>query len=111
MLTEKETAFIDYWENNRDKENKFILKLLNGFPVALLFSAPILLSGVVVRLFFPDWFAKISQTSPGMLITVLIGVILLTVFYSYFRMQYKWEMNEQLYLELKAKQRSQHKIN
>jgi hypothetical protein len=29
---------------------------------------------------------------------------LVIVFYAYFRMQYKWEMNEQLYKELKCKE-------
>jgi len=29
------------------------------------------------------------------------------LFFSYFRMQYKWEMNEQLYQELKSKQKKE----
>ena len=35
--------------------------------------------------------------------TIVIAVIVCIVFFSYFRMQYKWEMNEQHYLELKNK--------
>ena len=35
--------------------------------------------------------------------TIVIAVIICMLFFSYFRMQYKWEMNEQLYQELKKK--------
>lgn len=104
MISEKETVFLRYWERNREIENSFISKLTRGFPMALLFSLPIILLVVVVRLFIPDWFMKISKTSPGMFITAVIAMIGVTIFYSYFRMQYKWEMNEQLYKELKSKE-------
>lgn len=41
------------------------------------------------------------QGSTGLII--VIAVIVCMFFFSYFRMQYKWEMNEQLYRELKQK--------
>src|SRR5690349_13655711 len=107
MISEKEIAFIQYWENNRENENSFANKLLKGLPMALLFGLPIILSVLAVRIFVPDWFMKISQTSPGMFLTVIIALLILVVFYSFFRMQYKWEMNEQLYKELKAKENKQ----
>jgi len=104
MISEKETAFLRYWERNREIENTFISKLTRGFPMALLFGLPIILLVVVVKLFFPDWYMKISGTSPGMFMTAVIAMIGVVIFYSYFRMQYKWEMNEQLYKELKSKE-------
>ncbi len=97
-------AFLRYWERNREIENTFISKLTRGFPMALLFGLPIILLVVVVRLFFPDWYMKISGASPGMFLTAVIAMIGVVIFYSYFRMQYKWEMNEQLYKELKSKE-------
>ena len=75
--------------------------------MALLFGLPIILSVILVRIFFPDWFMKISQTSPGTFITVIIAMFIVMLFYSFFRMQYKWEMNEQLYKELKSKENKQ----
>ena len=104
MISEKETAFLRYWERNREIENTFISKLTRGFPMALLFGLPIILLIVVVKIFFPDWYMKISGTSPGMFVTAIIAMIGVVIFYSYFRMQYKWEMNEQLYKELKSKE-------
>ncbi len=103
MISEKETAFLRYWECNREIDNRFISKLTRGFPMALLFGLPIILFVIVVRLFMPDWYMKISGTSPGMFVTVIIATLVVVIFYAYFRMQYKWEMNEQLYKELKSK--------
>ncbi|MBC7889272.1 MAG: hypothetical protein H7Z13_15450 [Ferruginibacter sp.] len=104
MISEKEIAFLRYWERNREIENTFTSKITRGFPMALLFGLPIILLVVVVRVFIPDWYMKISGTSPGMFVTAVIATMGVVLFYSYFRMQYKWEMNEQLYKELKSKE-------
>jgi len=40
-----------------------------------------------------------------MFITAIIAVIAIIIFYSGFSMQFKWEANEQLYQELKAKEK------
>ena len=104
MITEKEKQFLRYWEANKANENKFLHKLLGGLPVAIVFGLPVIFSVVIVRLFFPDWYMKISQTTPGMFISAIIAVGCIVLFYSFFRMQYKWEMNEQLYQELKYKE-------
>jgi hypothetical protein len=106
MLSDQEIKFLSYWEQNRDRENTFNRKLIGGLPMALIFSLPIVLSIVVVRLFLPEWYTKISKTSSGTFITIIFAMIIVALFYSFFRMQYKWEMNEQLYQELKSKERS-----
>lgn len=103
-VTEKDKAFIKYWEQNRSEQSSFISKLLRGLPMAIIFALPIILSVVVVLIFFPDWYMKISKNSSGAFITVVVAMIITVVFYSWFRMHYKWEMNEQLYKELKAKE-------
>ena len=103
MLTEKEKQFILYWEREREKQKSTKAKLINGLPMAVLFSIPILLFITAVYLFFPEWYTKISNRLAGSLVTIIIAVILCILFYSYFRMHYKWEMNEQAYQELKAK--------
>jgi glucan phosphoethanolaminetransferase (alkaline phosphatase superfamily) len=107
MITEKDRQFMRYWEQCREKENTFISKLSRGLPMAIIFGLPILLLVIVVRIFFPDWYTKISQTTPGMFISAIIAVTGIVLFYAYFRMQYKWEMNQQLYEELKAKENSE----
>ena len=110
MFTEKEKEFINYWEQQREAENKFTRKLFGGLPMAILFTLPIIIFIIVVWLFFPDWYMKISKTSSGMFVTAIFALIVVTLFYSFFRMQFKWEANEQYYKELKAKQLRQKNI-
>ncbi len=105
MLSEKDRQFIVYWEKVRAKQKTVSSKLLSGLPVAMLFSLPILLLLFVVYIFFPEWYTRISQSMGSAYVSVVIAVFLCILFFSFFRMQYKWEMNEQLYEELKSKER------
>jgi uncharacterized BrkB/YihY/UPF0761 family membrane protein len=105
MLSDKELAFIEYWEENRIPQSSFTSKLIRGLPMAIIFGLPIVLSVVVVYIFFPDWYTKISNTTSGTFNVVIIAVLIAVLFFSYFRMHFKWEMNEQAYLELKHKQK------
>lgn len=107
MLTAKELEFIKYWEAHRTLQNSFQSKLLRGFPMALMFGLPIILFILAVYIWFPAWYTKISATTSGSFITIVIAVFIAIIFFSYFRMHFKWEMNEQLYLELKQKQKRQ----
>lgn len=104
MISEKDIEFLRYWERVRDAESTFTSKLSRGLPMAFLFGLPIILTLVVVKLFVPDFAMKISKTSSGAFVTVVIATGIIIVFYAFFRMQYKWEMNEQLYQELKIKE-------
>ena len=104
MVTEEEKKFLRYWEQHRESENNFSVKLLRGLPKAMLFGLPIILFVPVVRIYFPDWYYKISETSPGMFLTAIIAVVGIILFTSYFNMQFRWETNEQAYKELKIKE-------
>lgn len=104
MLTEKEERFLQYWESDRELRSRFIHKLVTGLPMAAMFALPILLFILMVYLFLPDWYAKVSSTQSGSFVMVVIAVMICIVFLAYFRMHFKWEMNEQLYQELKKKQ-------
>jgi len=108
MLTEKEIAFVSRWESTRDSEASFRRKLLAGLPMALLFYIPVPLFLISIYLFLPEWYARVSNRAPGAMITILIGLAIAVFFFSYFRMHFKWEMNEQLYRQLKMKQSADH---
>ncbi len=103
MLSEKDKQFMVYWEKERERQNGMMAKLVAGLPMAVLFCAPILLFIAAVYFFLPEWYTRISNSLPGSILTIVIAVIICILFFSYFRMQYKWEMNEQHYLELKSK--------
>jgi len=111
MITEKEIAFLRYWERNKESENSFLSKLIRGLPMALVFGLPIILFVVVVKLFLPEWYMKIAGSSASAFVTAVVAMVIVIVFYAYFRMQFKWEMNEQLYKELKSKENKENKIN
>jgi len=104
MFSEKEIAFMKHWEMVREKESHFLSKLSRGLPMAILFGLPIILSLIAVYILSPEWYTKISQAASGSQYTLLIAVIITIFFFSYFRMHFKWEMNEQLYMELKSRQ-------
>jgi uncharacterized BrkB/YihY/UPF0761 family membrane protein len=104
MLTEKEEQFIRYWEADRELRSTFMHKLLTGLPMAAMFALPILLFIMLVYIFLPDWYAKISGTQTGSFVMAVVAVLICIIFFAYFRMHFKWEMNEQLYQELKQKQ-------
>ena len=93
-----------HWETVRESESRFMSKLVRGLPVAMLFGLPIILSLIAVYVLSPEWYSKISQAASGILGTLIIAVIITILFFSYFRMHFKWEMNEQLYQELKSRQ-------
>lgn len=104
MFSEKELEFIKHWEAVREQESHFSSKLLRGLPVATLFGLPIIVSLIAVYFLSPDWYTKISQAASGVLTTLVIAVLITILFFSYFRMHFKWEMNEQLYMELKGRE-------
>ena len=105
MLSPEEENFIAYWEKNRELHSSTMSKFLRGLPMACLFGLPILLFVAAVYLFFPDWYMKISGTSAETFFVIVVAVILAIIFFAFIRMHFKWEMNEQLYLELKYKQK------
>ena len=104
MYLQKEIDFMKHWETVRESESRFMSKLVRGLPVAMLFGLPIILSLIAVYVLSPEWYSKISQAASGILGTLIIAVIITILFFSYFRMHFKWEMNEQLYQELKSRQ-------
>ena len=120
MLSEKDKQFILYWEKVRTTEGSFRNKLLSGLPMAILFGMPIILLMLVVKIFIPNWYMKaesketdivvpewserFAKVSTADFIIVLIAVLIAVLFYAYFRKHFKWEMNEQLYKELKYKE-------
>lgn len=103
MITEKDRQFIVYWEQERDKLSSVRSKLLTGLPMAIMFSLPVILLVFTVRIFLPEWYTRISNTSTGTFITIVLALFICILFFAYFRMHYKWEMNEQLYRELKSR--------
>ncbi|HEY4155179.1 MAG TPA: hypothetical protein VGM24_07120 [Puia sp.] len=104
MLTEEEESFIKYWEANRERQKKTFRQFLLGIPVALLFVIPIVIN------FFSGWYKRAAMIvhtgsfNPGVL---LLALLLITVFIALFSRKFRWDQQEQRYLELLAKKKKQ----
>jgi hypothetical protein len=98
MLTKDEAAFIQYWEQNRDRTRHWTSHLKTGILYGLVFALPILLN------YLSGWFTNIRLNLPGTLLFICIAVGGVVVFYSIFYQRFRWEQNEQQYQELKAKE-------
>ncbi len=105
MLSTEEKNFLKYWEENREPHSSFISKLTRGLPMAMVFGLPILLLIVGVYFLSPEWYTKVSSALAGSATIIVIAVLLAILFYAFVRMHFKWEMNEQLYKELKQKEK------
>jgi uncharacterized membrane protein len=105
MLTEEEKSFIIYWEKHRVQDKKILKQWLVGLPIGILFGLPIVIN------FFSGWYKRavmdrntqISNRDFNPLV-LIIAVLLIISFMAIFAKQYRWEMNEQKYKELKAKE-------
>ena len=100
MLTNDERLFCEYWEKNRDKEKKFMRQLATGIRIGLIFALPVLLAVI-----FHDWYKNMIYISQSQLMVIMLGVLFVTLFFAVFRNKFKWENNEQLYKELKFKEK------
>ena len=103
MLSNKDKEFITYWEKERERQNSIPAKLIAGLPMSILFCIPILIFITAVYLFLPEWYTRVSNNLAGSMPTIVIALVICIIFFSYFRMQYKWELNEQHYRELKSR--------
>jgi hypothetical protein len=103
MITQKEIEFIKHWESVRIEHSSFSSKMKRGLPMAILFSMPIMFSIAAVYFFSPEWYTKVGQKASGSFSPIFMAVFICILFFSYFRMHFKWEMNEQLYQELMAR--------
>lgn len=99
---------MQHWEKVREPESHFLSKLTRGLPMAMLFGLPIIFSLIAVYFLSPEWYTKVSQAASGTLGTLVVAVVITILFFSYFRMHFKWEMNEQLYKELKSRDDHDH---
>jgi len=104
MLTPQEQRFVDYWQQNRDREKKLFRQLLIGLPAGLLLAI-----GVVAAVATRGWYQLAdmeanTQLNPTVLIIAILAII---IFVAIFYKKFQWEQKEQLYQELLSKQQKE----
>jgi membrane protein YdbS with pleckstrin-like domain len=102
MLDQKEKLFIEYWEMNREKEKSILYQLLTGLPMGLLFALPIIFILFTGRY----WFKRADMVANTELSAVVLvtAVLIIATFVAVLYKRHQWEMKEQQYKELKAKE-------
>lgn len=99
MYSIEDQAFVTYWENNRERQKKWRNQLTIGLPFGLGIGIPVLISFL-----FRGWYKQMPFIEPGEFLLILIAVFAIIVFYAIFTIRHRWEMNEQHYLEIKARE-------
>src|SRR5436190_3104425 len=100
-MTEDEKKFMAWWELNRDKQKKLVRQWFVGLPIGLIFVIPIVVnlsSGWYKR---ADMEVNSQQLNP---IVLLVAMIVIISFVAVFYKRHQWDMDEQRYKEMKAKE-------
>lgn len=102
MLDPKEKLFVEYWEQSREKEKQLLYQVLTGVPIGLLFSLPICFLLFTGRY----WFKRADMVANSTLspVVLIAGILIIAVFVGVMYRRHKWEMKDQQYRELKARE-------
>jgi len=101
MLTEEEKRFIASWETERLRKKKLLRQLSVGLPLSVVLVIAIFLN------FFSGWYKRADmeiRSNSSLILVLVIAALLIVVFTTVFSVRHKWDLNEQRYQELKAKQ-------
>jgi len=101
MLTKDEKLFIAYWKENRLSRKRSFRQLAVGLPLAMAMIIAIFVN------FFSGWYKRadmIKNTDPSLVLILLIAAMGIAVFVTIFSVRHKWDINEQRYRELLARE-------
>ena len=98
MLSKENEEFLAFWSKNREKEKNskrpFFVGLSTGFAIGIAIIA-VLESGWYIR-------ANMEANSRFNSLVLLLAILLLSVFMAFMYRKFRWEMQEQRYMELLA---------
>ena len=101
MLTEQEETFILFWAEKRIQQKKNFKQFLKGLSSGLSIGIGIIL------LLVTGWYQRANMEANSKLspIILFLTIAILSVFMGFIYQNYRWEMNEQQYLELLSKKK------
>lgn len=106
MYTEKEAAFIKYWEENRHKKKQSLRNILISTPLGIILMIAIFIN------FFSGWYKRATMqanASPTLILVLLLAGIIIVAFIGIFTSYHKWDINENYYKELLARKNKETK--
>ena len=84
------------------KEKSLLYQVLTGLPIGLLFGIPIILVLFSGRFWYKR--ADMVANSESSTIILMIAILLIALFVAVIYKRHQWEMKEQQYLEIKARE-------
>lgn len=98
-----EEDFLAYWAENRLKQKKNTKQFVIGLTIGLAISFSLFI------FIFSGWYQRATMVANTKLSPTLFAtiIIIISVFMAYFYRTFKWEQQEQQYLELLAKKKKQ----
>lgn len=102
MLTRGDENFLAHWAENREKERTskrpFLVGLSGGFAIG----------AAVLILLSSGWYERANMEANSKMSSVvfMLAILVTSLFLAYFYRKFRWEMQEQRYLELKARRNS-----
>ena len=108
MLTDDEKRFLKYWEENRLRHKSWKYQLLTGLPIGLLFSLPIFILVMTAGW----WYERADMQAVSFVnpIVLVIAVLLIATFMAIFYKNHRWDIKEQLYRSLKAREEQEKQV-
>ena len=100
-ISDDEQKFLDYWEENRERQAKLSYQLMVGLPFGFLFSLPVIINFFLGKFWYKRADAVgISQFNP---VVLILAVFIIAVFVAIISRKFRWERLEQQYREIKRK--------
>lgn len=98
MLSSENEAFLAYWSKNREKEKTslrpFLVGLSSGFAIGI----------AVIVVMESGWYVRANMVANSRLsyLVFLLAILLTAVFIAFMYRKFRWEMQEQRWMELLA---------
>jgi uncharacterized membrane protein len=105
MLSKQDEAFVAFWSKNREQEKTSMRPFLVGM------SAGLAVGVLVLVVLSSGWYERanmVANTRFSMAIFIL-AILILSFFMAFLYRRFRWEMQEQRYLELIAKKEKHEK--
>ncbi|HEX6192055.1 MAG TPA: hypothetical protein VFZ42_06810 [Chitinophagaceae bacterium] len=106
MLTPEERGFVDFWRENRLRRKKIFRQLSLGLPLGMVLVVAIFAN------FFSGWYKRAEmvrneatqKNDASLVLVLIIAALLIVTFIIIFSVRHKWDINEQRYRELMARE-------
>jgi membrane protein YdbS with pleckstrin-like domain len=98
MLSGENEEFLAYWTKNREAEKTSVRPFLVGL------SAGFAIGVAVILILESGWYERANMVANSQLsyLVLLLAILLISLFMAFFYRKFRWEMQEQRYLELLA---------